>query len=257
MDTKEKEYIAVRNLTKKYRCKNNQEILVLDQISFTMREGEFLCIVGESGCGKSTLLRVMSGLDTDYEGKIIIGHTVVDKPDRQKGFVYQESRLFPWMTVRQNISFVLNEGSRWEKKEKAEEMLELIGMKEFGGSYPKELSGGMAQRVNIARALVNEPRVLFLDEPFGALDAFTKMRLQSELLKIKKQCNNTMLLVTHDMEEAVYLADRVAVLGGRPGKVLAMIDVDLEQPRDRGSAAFLEIRKKIHTFFTGGKDEIR
>ena len=213
-------YISVRDLRKKYKRKRQKDLQVLDSINFEISRGEFVCIVGGSGCGKSTLLRLMSGLDPDYEGQVIIDHELVKKTDKRRGFVYQEHRLFPWFTVEKNIGFVMNDKDQEAKRRKISEVLELVGLKGFENAYPRELSGGMAQRVNIARALVNEPEILFLDEPFGALDALTRIQLQKELLTIRKKQKSTMLLVTHDIEEAVYLADRVIVLANRPAKIL-------------------------------------
>ncbi len=245
----QKGYISVQDLRKKYARKKQEDLSVLDGISFEIKKGEFVCIVGGSGCGKSTLLRLMSGLDPEYEGQIIIDDKLVKKPDKKRGFVYQENRLFPWMTVEKNVGFVINDGEKNENKDRVKAVLELVGLKGFETAYPKELSGGMAQRVNIARALVKEPEILFLDEPFGALDALTRIQLQKELLEIRKKQKNTMLLVTHDIEEAVYLADRVIILGNRPAKILDIVEVDLPGIRDRSSEAFQQIRKRIYRYF--------
>lgn len=242
-------YIFVKNLKKKYARINQKDVYVLDDVSFEVEKGEFICIVGESGCGKSTLLRIMSGLDSEYDGQVIIDNELIKKPNKKRGMVYQEHRLFPWMTVEENIEFVMNDIEKQEMKEKAQKVIELVGLEGFAAAYPKELSGGMAQRVNIARALVNEPEILFLDEPFGALDALTRIQLQKELLKIRQKQRNTMLLVTHDIEEAVFLADRIIVLGTRPAKILEIVKVDLPEVRDRSSEPFLKIRKKIYKYF--------
>lgn len=242
-------YISVRNLQKKYTRIKQQDLLVLDDISFEIDKGAFVCIVGGSGCGKSTLLRLMSGLDSKYDGQIVIDNQLIRQPDRKRGVVYQEHRLFPWMTVEKNIRFVINNVKRDRIEEKVQSVIDLVGLKGFEAAYPKELSGGMAQRVNIARALVNEPEILFLDEPFGALDALTRIQLQKELLKIRQKQRNTMLLVTHDIEEAVFLADRIIVLGNRPAKILDIIEVDLPEVRDRSSELFLKIRKKVYKYF--------
>lgn len=242
-------YISVKNLRKKYVRIKQDDLPVLDGISFEVEKGEFICIVGGSGCGKSTLLRMMSGLDSEYEGQIIIDNELIRAPNRKRGVVYQEHRLFPWLTVEKNIRFVMNGMKKDEMGGKIQKVIDLVGLSGFEAAYPKELSGGMAQRVNIARALVNEPEILFLDEPFGALDALTRMQLQKELLKIRQKQRNTMLLVTHDIEEAVFLADRIIVLGERPAKILDIIEVDLPEVRDRSSEAFLKIRKKIYSYF--------
>lgn len=244
-------YISVQNLRKEYIQKKQQPLLVLDDINFEIDKGEFVSIIGGSGCGKSTLLRVMSGLDPEYEGQIIIDNELIKKPSRKRGVAYQEHRLFPWMTVENNVRFVINEGKKNENEDKVREILELVGLKGFETAYPKELSGGMAQRVNIARALVNKPEILFLDEPFGALDALTRIQLQEELLNIKQKQKNTMLLVTHDIEEAVFLSDRIIVLKNRPAKILDIIKVELPSVRDRSSEEFQKIRKNIYKYFIG------
>lgn len=242
-------YISVQNLRKEYVQKKQQSLLVLDDINFEVDKGEFVSIIGGSGCGKSTLLRVMSGLDSEYEGRIVIDNELIKKPSKKRGVAYQEHRLFPWMTVEKNVRFVINGGRQNENTDKVQEVLELVGLKGFEAAYPKELSGGMAQRVNIARALVNKPEILFLDEPFGSLDALTRIQLQKELLNIKQKQKNTMLLVTHDIEEAVYLSDRIIVLKNRPAKILDIIKVELPPVRDRSSEQFQKIRKKIYKYF--------
>lgn len=242
-------YISVKNLHKKYARIKQSDIYVLDGISFEVERGEFICIVGGSGCGKSTLLRLMSGLDSEYDGQIIIDNEQIKKPDRKRGVVFQEPRLFPWMTVENNIGFVMNSVKKETVKERSRQVIELVGLKGFERAYPKELSGGMAQRVNIARALVNEPEILLLDEPFGALDALTRIQLQNELLNIRQKQRNTMLLVTHDIEEAVFLADKIIVLGNRPARILDIVEVNLPGLRDRSAESFLKIRRKIYRYF--------
>lgn len=242
-------YISVKNLHKKYARIKQSDIHVLDGISFEVERGEFICIVGGSGCGKSTLLRLMSGLDSEYDGQIIIDNEQIRKPDRKRGVVFQEPRLFPWMTVENNIGFVMNGVKREAVKERSRQVIELVGLKGFERAYPKELSGGMAQRVNIARALVNEPEILFLDEPFGALDALTRIQLQNELLNIRQKRRKTMLLVTHDIEEAVFLADRIIILGNIPARILDIVEVNLPVLRDRSAESFLKIRRKVYRYF--------
>lgn len=244
-----KTYIKVQNLQKNYIQNSKEEVLVLDGISFEVAKGEVVCIIGSSGCGKSTLLRTMAGLDAEYEGEILIEDKLIKAPDKKRGFVYQEARLFPWLTVEDNIKFVINDGTEDEKHQRVKNIISLVDLDGAQKMYPKELSGGMAQRVNIARALVNGPEILFLDEPFGALDALTRMQLQNELLKVRKELKNTMLLVTHDIDEAVYLADKIIVLGNRPAKILDIISVDLGTERDRTSVEFLEVKKKVFKYF--------
>lgn len=246
---KGKEYIKVQNLQKNYIQNSKGQLSVLNDISFKVAKGEVVCIIGSSGCGKSTLLRCVAGLDADYEGEILIEEKLIKTPDKKRGFVYQEARLFPWLTVEDNIKFVINDGTKEEKYQRVKSIISLVDLDGAQKMYPKELSGGMAQRVNIARALVNEPEILFLDEPFGALDALTRMQLQNELLKVRRELKNTMLLVTHDIDEAVYLADKIIVLGNRPAKILDIISVDLGKERDRTSVEFLEVKKKVYKYF--------
>lgn len=253
-------YIQVHNLKRTFQKqtgsglkKQKEELLVLNNINFSVLKGEFICIVGGSGCGKSTLLRAMAGLDADYEGSIQIDGKEVRSPKKERGVVFQEARLFPWLTVEDNVIFALNEGTTAEKKQKAQECLKMVGLSGFEKSLPKQLSGGMAQRTNIARALVNNPYILFLDEPFGALDAFTKIQLQNELLNIKKKEKSTMIMVTHDIEEAVYLADRIIVMDRNPGRIKDIVTVNLPRPRNRNDYDFVRIRQKIYSYFFQGK----
>ena len=186
----EKNYIQVKHVSKMFE-QNGQSLEVLRNIDFKIRKGEFICIVGGSGCGKSTLLRILTGLDPEHEGQVLVQQKEIRCPGKDRGFVFQESRLFPWLSVLDNVRFALNEGSREEKTQKAEEVIRLVGLDGFEHSLPKELSGGMAQRANIARSLVNHPDILLLDEPFGALDAFTKIQLQEELIHIREKEHTT------------------------------------------------------------------
>lgn len=243
------DYISVCHLKKSFRDNQQQELQVFDNISFEVKKGEFICIVGGSGCGKSTLLRTLVGVDSEYEGEVCIDGQSIEKPSKSRGLVFQEHRLFPWLTVEQNVKFALDEGTKEEKEKKTKHCIDLVGLTGFEKAYPKALSGGMAQRANIARALVNNPPILFLDEPFGALDAFTKMQLQNELLAIKSKEGSTMMLVTHDIDEAIYLADRIIVLSERPGTIRDIVNVNLPRPRNRNDYHFTEIRKKIYEYF--------
>lgn len=241
----QEEYIRINHLSKTFG-KGEKELHVLDDIDFNVRQGEFICIVGGSGCGKSTLLRAIAGIDSNHEGTVTIKDVVVTKPEKERGMVFQEHRLFPWLTVEQNVGFALNNLNRQEKKKLVEEHIELVELSGFKQAYPHQLSGGMAQRISIARALVNQPEVLLLDEPFGALDAFTKMQMQIELLYIKKKEGTTMILVTHDIEEAVFLADRIVVMSAKPGRIKSIVNDDLPRPRNRNSIEFMELRKRIY-----------
>lgn len=242
------EYIDVKDISRTF-LQNEKNLNVINNISFNVKKGEFICIVGSSGCGKSTLLRILSGLDRNHGGEVFVDGKEVNKPSKERGFVFQEARLFPWLSVKDNIIFALDSGTKKEKEEKALNVIDLVGLKGFEEAFPKELSGGMAQRTNIARALVNKPSVLFLDEPFGALDAFTKINLQNELLKIKEEENTTMIMVTHDIEEAVYLSDRILVMGKNPGRIRDIVNVELPRPRDRNNVFFTKIKKKVYDYF--------
>ncbi|GEN36734.1 ABC transporter ATP-binding protein [Aneurinibacillus danicus] len=225
---------------------------VLHNINVRVKPGEFICIVGASGCGKSTLLRIIAGLDREYEGRVSMKNEPVRGPGVDRGMVFQESRLYPWLTVEKNIAFGVQEGVSVRDRERlVEEHMELVGLSEFSKAYPHQLSGGMQQRASIARALVNKPEVLLLDEPFGALDAITKIHMQQEVLRIWEKEKTTMILVTHDIDEAIYLADRVVVMSSRPGTIKKIVPINLPRPRDRSSYDFMQIRKSIyHEFFT-------
>ena len=217
---------------------------VLDRIDLSVKEGEFVSIIGPSGCGKSTLLKIIAGLDTDHEGSVLLGGQQVDRPSRQKGFIFQEHRLFPWLTVEKNIAANLSLGDA-DIRNRVQEMIKLVRLEGFEKAYPKQLSGGMSQRVAIARALMRQPQVLLLDEPFGALDAFTRNHMQEVLLDIWRRNKTTMLLVTHDIDEAVFLSSRIIVMDARPGRIKAVIANDLSHPRNRVGSAFQELRARV------------
>ena len=242
------DYVKISGVNK-YFEKDGESFQVLKDIDFTVKEGEFVCIVGASGCGKSTLLRSIAGLDVEHEGEVTVNGEEVRRPEKTRGMVFQEHRLFPWMNIEDNISYVLNEGTKEERKAKVQEHIELVGLKGFEKAYPKQLSGGMAQRAGIARALVNQPKLLLLDEPFGALDAFTKIQMQQEVKRIHKQEGTTMILVTHDIDEAVFLADRIVVMSSRPGTIKKIVNVELAEPRNRNNEEFLKIRRVIFNEF--------
>jgi sulfonate transport system ATP-binding protein len=220
---------------------------VLGGVSLTIAPGEFVSIVGLSGCGKSTLLRLLIGLDRDYLGEIRVGGEAVRGPSLDRGIVFQEHRLFPWLNVRDNVGLGL-ENSRLSAVEKAKAVrqhIALVGLDGFESAYPHQLSGGMAQRAAIARALVNGPSILLLDEPFGALDALTRSNLQQELRRIWQTEKVSMILVTHDVEEAVYLGDRVVVLAPRPGRIERIVEVGVPHPRERSDARLKELAEEV------------
>lgn len=212
-------------------------------INLETKQGEIVGVLGTSGCGKSTLLRVLAGLDSDYTGTVKISGDIIKSVHEKVGVIFQESRLMPWLTVLENISFGLKNDSK--KNEKAQEYVKLVGLQGFENHYPKDISGGMAQRVSIARALITAPEVLLLDEPFSALDAFTKMQLQDLLLTIWEKYKSTMIVVTHDIDEALYLCDRIVILKGQPGEVYQTIQIDDPKPRSRGDIKLAQLKAEI------------
>jgi sulfonate transport system ATP-binding protein len=217
----------------------------LENVSLEVKPGEILAIVGGSGCGKSTLLRAVSGLDRPSQGQVTLDGERIEKPHEKIGIIFQEPRLLPWLTVANNVGFGLDALAAPERKARVARTLERVGLTEKAGVWPRELSGGQAQRVAIARALVPRPRVLLLDEPFSALDAFTRVDLQDHLLALWGDLKPTLILVTHDVDEAIVLADRILVMRPRPGRVLEEIEDDLPRPRDRQSAAFDFIKRRV------------
>ena len=220
--------------------------LALDDVSLSIAAGELVSIVGPSGCGKSTLLRMIAGLVAPTAGELAIGAEPITAPSAERGLVFQDPNLFPWLTVRRNIEAgLVARGVIRENRHKVDEFMRLVGLESFANSFPHHLSGGMAQRVALARALINHPRVLLLDEPLGALDAFTRMRMQDEVLRLWQAHGTTMLFVTHDIDEAIYMSDRIVIMTQRPGKIEQIIPVDLERPRDRSSEQFLHLRGEI------------
>jgi sulfonate transport system ATP-binding protein len=242
--------LRIENLSKSYRVRE-EEVKALLGIDLTIRDDEFVAIVGSSGCGKSTLLRIVAGLETGYEGVVELDGKRISGPGLDRGMVFQEHRLLPWLTVEENVWFGLRNRKSKENKKLVAEHLELVGLSGFADAYPHQLSGGMSQRVAIARALVNQPELLLMDEPFGALDALTKIQMQKEVLRIREFEKTTMILVTHDIDEAIFLGDRVVVMSNRPGTIRRVINVDLPRPRDRSSYEFVKIREEIyHEFFS-------
>ncbi|XME03390.1 ABC transporter ATP-binding protein [Lachnospiraceae bacterium C1.1] len=242
-------YIELKKVNK-FFDNNGEDFQVLRDIDLEIEKGEFICFVGASGCGKSTLLRSIAGLEVNYQGSITVDGKEIKKPEKQRGMVFQEPRLFPWMNVGQNIGYVLDIKDKEAKRKKVEEFVNMVGLKGFENSLPKELSGGMAQRAGIARALANEPEVLLMDEPFGALDALTKIQLQQTVRKIHNESHQTTIMVTHDIEEAVFLADRIVIFTNRPGSIRRIINVDLPADRDRNSIEFVNVRKKVFDSIT-------
>jgi NitT/TauT family transport system ATP-binding protein len=225
--------------------REGERLSVLENIDLEVSEGEFLCLLGPSGCGKSTLLSTIAGFLTPTSGEVRIDGEVVRGPDPRRIFVFQERGVFPWLTVEGNIGFGLARLPRSERAQRVNHYVKMVGLEGFEKSYPHELSGGMKQRVEVARALAVNPDVLFLDEPFGALDSITRLIMRGELLRIWHAERKTILFVTHDIDEAVQLADRVVVMSARPGHIQQIVPIDIAHPRDISSPRYLELRDGI------------
>jgi NitT/TauT family transport system ATP-binding protein len=225
--------------------RDGKSTAVLNDVSLEVGKGEFLCIVGPSGCGKSTLLSTMAGFLSPTGGEVRIDGQVVSGPDPRRIFVFQERGVFPWLTVEGNIEFGLFKLPRAERQRRIAHYIKMVGLGGFEKAYPAELSGGMKQRLEVARALAVNPDMLLLDEPFGALDSITRMIMRGELLRIWGAERNTVIFVTHDIDEAVQLADRVAVMSGRPAKIQRIVDIDIAHPRDISAPRYLELRNGI------------
>ena len=243
--------LVVRELTKSFPAPDDplSRRQVLDGVSFSLAAGELVSLIGPSGCGKSTLLRLIAGLDSADAGDLLIGSDPITAPNAERGLVFQDPNLFPWLTVRRNIQAgLVARGVLREKKHEVDEFLRLVALEVFANVYPHHLSGGMAQRAALARALINHPKILLLDEPLGALDAFTRMRMQDEVLRLWQARRTTMLLVTHDIDEAIYMSDRIMIMTPRPGRIERTIRVDLTRPRQRNADDFLRLRSDILNF---------
>jgi NitT/TauT family transport system ATP-binding protein len=225
--------------------RDGQSMSVLESINLEVFDGEFICLLGPSGCGKSTLLSAIAGFLKPTAGEIRIDGEIVRSPDPRRVFVFQERGVFPWLTVEGNIGFGLGKLQRQERAQRIAHYVKMVGLQGFEKSYPHELSGGMKQRVEVARALAVNPDVLFLDEPFGALDSITRMVMRGELLRIWQAERKTILFVTHDIDEAVQLADRVVVMSARPGRIQQIVPIDIPHPRDISSPRYLELRDGI------------
>jgi NitT/TauT family transport system ATP-binding protein len=238
--------IEIKNINKSFdgRGKN---LSVLEDINLTINDGELVCLLGPSGCGKTTLLRLIAGLDQPTSGEIVANGEVVEKPSGDRAVIFQQYSLFPWLTVLKNVTFglELSGGSKEENIQAAERYLKSVGLLEFKDSYPHELSGGMKQRVAIIRSLLNHSPILLMDEPFSALDMQNRHKLQEQLIGVWKRFENTIVFVTHDVDEAVFLADKIVLLDKNPGKIAEIIEVNLERPRKRESVEFLDIQESI------------
>jgi NitT/TauT family transport system ATP-binding protein len=241
--------MQVTGLSKTFQSRHG-EVTALKDINLTIHKREFVCVIGPSGCGKSTLIRILAGLEQATEGEVRLDGKAVDKPGPERGMVFQGYTLFPWLTVKQNVMFGLRE-SGYDKgtaEAEARQWIDLIGLSRFENSYPHQLSGGMKQRVAIARALANKPKVLLMDEPFGALDAQTRSKMQAYLMEIWKNIDVTVFFITHDLDEAIYLADRILVLKANPGEVQEIVEVPVPQPRNPDqflSPEFIATKKRL------------
>ena len=239
--------LQIRKLSQSFPREDGSILTVLDNLNFEVKDKEFVCILGSSGCGKTTLLRLIAGLDEARSGAIILDGTEIHGTNPKVGFVFQEYSLFPWRTVIDNIAFGLEmKGMGKEERYRiADHYLELVNLSQFRNSYPSELSGGMRQRVAVTRALALDPVLLLMDEPFGALDAQTRNTLQQELLQIWEKTRKTIVFITHSVDEAVFMADRIIVLTPRPGRLCRIFPVDLPRPRDRTSVNFAQVRRDV------------
>lgn len=247
--------LSIRHVEKSYRLED-KELKVLDGIDLEVEPGSFTSIVGASGCGKSTLLRLILGLDTDYRGEILLDGKRIQGPGLERGIVFQEHRLFPWLTVEQNVAVGVTGTalSEKEKRDAVREQIALVGLTGFESAYPHQLSGGMSQRAAIARALANKPRLLLLDEPLGALDALTRLHLQAELQRLWHTEGVTMIMVTHDIEEAVFLGQEVIVMDARPGRIKRRVPVRLPYPRHRNDLELVRIKQQLLREFRVGDE---
>ncbi|MBQ7092364.1 MAG: ABC transporter ATP-binding protein [Clostridia bacterium] len=259
MAENKKVILTLENVSKSFAKVESDEVThALDNVSVTMESGEFISLVGPSGCGKSTILRLVAGLIVPTLGKVAVNGKEIEGPSPNRGMVFQRPTLFPWLTVEDNIAFSLNvQGKLKGNEDKVQRMIDIIGLEKFKYDYPGQLSGGMAQRVALVRSLINQPEILLLDEPLGALDAFTRMHMQDEILNIWSESKQLALMVTHDVDEAIYMGTRVLVMDANPGRIIADIKIDESYPRDRSSASFVEYRNdilnKLH--FGGNKNK--
>ncbi|HEY7244254.1 MAG TPA: ABC transporter ATP-binding protein [Xanthobacteraceae bacterium] len=240
--------IAIRGLRKQFRdIARQEEVIALDGIDLDIADDEFLTVLGPSGCGKTTLLNIVASFEIATIGEVLLDGEPVRKPGPDRGVVFQEYALFPWLTVRQNIEFGLRERGtpKLERRERVRRQIASVGLSGFEQRYPQELSGGMRQRVALARVLINDPKILLMDEPFAALDAQTRSMMQQELLGVWSAERRTAIFITHNIEEAILLGDRVVVMTARPGRIKEIVAIDLPRPRDVTSAEFNEIRRRV------------
>lgn len=240
--------IEIKNINKSFKTRGNSLLPVLEDINLTIDDGELVCLLGPSGCGKTTLLRLIAGLDKPTSGEIVANGEAVKKPSGDRAVIFQQYSLFPWLNVLQNVMYGLERSGKHSKEENiaaAERYLKSVGLIDFKDSYPHELSGGMKQRVAIIRSLLNHSPILLMDEPFSAVDMQNRHSLQEQLIGVWKRFENTIVFVTHDVDEAVYLADKIVMLDKNPGRIKDIVEVDLERPRKRESIEFIKIQEEI------------
>lgn len=248
--------ITIKNIRKVFGAGLDNEVTALHDLSLDIKPGEFVSLVGPSGCGKSTLLRLIVGLDSPTSGNLYLNDKPITGPHHERGLVFQDPTLYPWLNVYDNVASGLVARYIYsDTKKDVQEYINLVGLSGFEKSFPHHLSGGMAQRVALARALVNQPEVLLMDEPLGALDAFTRMQMQDEILRIWQEQKTTVILVTHDVDEAVYMSDRIIIMSARPGRIQQIIDVPNFRPRARNNPDFLHLRTKILETLHFAKEE--
>jgi NitT/TauT family transport system ATP-binding protein len=237
--------VVIEKVSKEF-TRRGRPLSVLEDIALTVHEGEFVCLLGPSGCGKSTLLNIVAGFEPPSSGRVLIDGEAVRGPSRKRVFVFQEYGIFPWASVWDNVALGLRDRPAAEQHEIVQRTIDLVGLTGFERSYPMELSGGMKQRVEVARALAVSPDVIYMDEPFGALDSLTRLTMRSELIRIWEQERKTILFVTHDVDESVQLADRVVVLSARPGRIADVVEVGLQHPRDLGSPEYGAVKNRLY-----------
>ncbi len=255
----EKTVLKLDNVSKSFAKIETDDVThALSSVTTTMESGEFISMVGPSGCGKSTILRLVAGLIQPTTGSITLNGKPIEGPGPDRGMMFQKATLFPWLTVYDNIAFSLKmQGKLKGNEDRVEEMIKTIGLQDFREDYPGQLSGGMAQRVALVRSLINEPPVLLLDEPLGALDAFTRMNMQDEILRIWQKKQQLAIMVTHDVDEAIYMGTRVLVMDSHPGRIVSDLKIEQPYPRDRSSQEFVEYRNEIlkQLHFAGTKEK--
>lgn len=239
--------IEIKNIYKSFKKNNKHELDVLDDINLNINHGDFICLLGPSGCGKTTLLRLIAGLDKPTSGEIIANGELVTGPSGDRTVIFQQYSLFPWLTVLDNVMFGLNQqnDNKEENREAAERYLQRVGLLEFKDAYPHELSGGMKQRVAIIRSLLTHAPILLMDEPFSALDMQNRRKLQEQLIGVWQRFDNTIVFVTHDVDEAAYLADKIVIMDREPGRVKEIMSVDIERPRNRSSPEMIQLQEEI------------